>query len=120
MTISSLAVNLEGSLPTSTGKYGNAVIAIDDAPPSLEILSYIEKHPLIFLLLFFSFSCFAAGPLLAAWLTDNVFGSPAPIDQSLALAPPAMLIIGLVLVFWAVKPYRNMVLKPKWSPLKWP
>ncbi len=54
---------------------------------------------------------YSAGPLLVAWLTDNVFGSPAAIDQSLALAPPATMIIGLILVFCAFKPYRNMVLK---------
>lgn len=54
---------------------------------------------------------YSAGPLLVAWLTDYVFGSPAAIDQSLALAPPATMIIGLVLVFFALKPYRNMIQK---------
>ncbi|QTD57429.1 MFS transporter [Parasphingorhabdus cellanae] len=54
---------------------------------------------------------YSAGPLLVAWLTDYVFGSPTAIDQSLALAPPATMIIGLVLVWCAFKPYRNMVEK---------
>lgn len=54
---------------------------------------------------------YSAGPLLVAWLTDYVFGSPAAIDQSLALAPPATMIIGLVLVCFALKPYRKMIQK---------
>lgn len=60
---------------------------------------------------------YSAGPLLVAWLTDNIFGSPEAIDQSLALAPPATMIIGLVLVLFALKPYRNMIQKAETESL---
>ena len=54
---------------------------------------------------------YSAGPLLVAWLTDNVFGSPSDIDRSLAIAPPATMAIGLILVALAMKPYRKMILR---------
>ncbi|MEO9467322.1 MFS transporter [Parasphingorhabdus sp.] len=54
---------------------------------------------------------YSAGPLLVAWLTDNVFGSPDAINQSLALAPPATMLVGLALVILALKPYRIMIQK---------
>lgn len=54
---------------------------------------------------------YSAGPLLVAWLTDNVFGSPDAINQSLALAPPATMLAGLALVILALKPYRIMIQK---------
>lgn len=54
---------------------------------------------------------YSAGPLLVAWLTDNLFGSADAINKSLALAPPLAMVAGLVLVLFALKPYRNMVQK---------
>ncbi|GAB5486893.1 MAG: MFS transporter [Parasphingorhabdus sp.] len=54
---------------------------------------------------------YSAGPLFIAWMTDDIFGSPQAINQSLALAPPAIMVAGLILVLLAVKPYRNMILK---------
>lgn len=54
---------------------------------------------------------YSAGPLLVAWLTENVFGSPDAIDQSLALAPPAAMIAGLALILLALKPYSHMLRK---------
>ncbi len=44
---------------------------------------------------------YSAGPLLVAWLTDEVFGDPLAIDQSLAIAPPAAMAVGLLLVLLA-------------------
>ena len=54
---------------------------------------------------------YSAGPLLVAWLTDNMFGSPSDIDRSLAIAPPMTMAIGLILVAIAMKPYRKMILR---------
>lgn len=51
---------------------------------------------------------YSAGPLLIAWLTDNVFGSPSEIYLSLAAAPPVIMVVGLVLVWSAVKPFLNL------------
>ena len=53
---------------------------------------------------------YSAGPLLIAWLTDSVFGAPEAIGQSLAIAPPVMMVIGLFLVALALKPCRAMIL----------
>jgi len=48
---------------------------------------------------------YSAGPILVAYLTDEVFGDPLAIDHSLAIAPPAAMILGLVLVALARKPF---------------
>ena len=48
---------------------------------------------------------YSAGPLLVAWLTDKVFASPDAIGRSLAIAPPAAMVLGLVLVALARKPF---------------
>ena len=47
---------------------------------------------------------YTAGPLLVAWLTDKVFASPNAIDRSLAIAPPAAMALGMILVALARKP----------------
>jgi MFS family permease len=52
---------------------------------------------------------FSAGPVLIAAITDNVFADPTAIGSSLALAVPATLILGLVLVAYALIPYRAMI-----------
>ncbi len=52
---------------------------------------------------------YSAGPLLIAWMTDNIFGSPEAINMSLAIAPPATMSVGLCLILLALKPYRNMI-----------
>ncbi|MEP3225576.1 MAG: MFS transporter [Parasphingorhabdus sp.] len=52
---------------------------------------------------------YSAGPILIAWLTDDLFGTPGAINQSLALAPPAAMILGLLLIFFALKPYQKML-----------
>jgi MFS family permease len=49
---------------------------------------------------------YSAGPLLVAWLTDKVFGSPQAIAQSLAVAPPLTMVVGMALVLMAIRPYR--------------
>lgn len=54
---------------------------------------------------------YSAGPLQVAWLTENTFGSPDTIVQSLALAPPATMIAGLALILLALKRYLNMLQK---------
>jgi MFS family permease len=52
---------------------------------------------------------YSAGPLFVAWLTDNAFGAPELLWKSLAIAPPLMMLLGLVLVFLALKPFRLIV-----------
>lgn len=51
---------------------------------------------------------YSAGPLLIAWLNDSVFASPDAIDRSLALAPPAIMIVGVLLCLSALRPYRTL------------
>lgn len=54
---------------------------------------------------------YSAGPILVAWLTDNVFGDPALINLSLATAPVGMMMIGIVLIIIARGPFlRNAAL----------
>jgi len=52
---------------------------------------------------------YSAGPILIAWLTDAVFADPAAIDLSLAIAAPAVMAAGLVLIAAALAPYRQML-----------
>ncbi len=48
---------------------------------------------------------YSAGPILVAWLTDNVFGDPDLINLSLATAPVGMMVIGVILIFIARGPF---------------
>ncbi|NBC87893.1 MAG: MFS transporter [Alphaproteobacteria bacterium] len=52
---------------------------------------------------------YSAGPILVAWLTDEVFADPAALHISLAIAAPAVMAAGLVLIAAALGPYRRMV-----------
>jgi len=52
---------------------------------------------------------YSAGPILVAWLTDEFFGDPAAINTSLAIAAPAIMTLGIVLLAFALKPYRSML-----------
>ncbi len=52
---------------------------------------------------------YSAGPLLVAWLTDKVFASPDAIDHSLAIAPPVAMMLGLLLVAMARKPFLRRI-----------
>jgi MFS family permease len=52
---------------------------------------------------------YSAGPILIAWLTDEVFGDPLSIDASLAVAAPGVMALGIVLVVLALAPYRSML-----------
>lgn len=51
---------------------------------------------------------YTAGPTFVALMTDNVFADPKAINLSLAIAAPAMMGAGLVLVTLALKPYRQV------------
>ncbi len=54
---------------------------------------------------------YSAGPILIAWLTDNVFGDPLLINYSLAIAPVAMMAIGVICIILARGPFlRNAAL----------
>ena len=48
---------------------------------------------------------YSAGPILVAWRTDQVFLDPKAIDMSLAIAPPGAMLLGIVLVAFARKPF---------------
>lgn len=48
---------------------------------------------------------YSAGPILVAYMTDQVFGNPSAINLSLAIAPPAAMALGVVLVAIARKPF---------------
>lgn len=50
---------------------------------------------------------YSAGPILVAWLTDNVFGDPALINLSLATAPVGMMMIGVILIIIARRPFLH-------------
>ncbi len=52
---------------------------------------------------------YSAGPILIAALTDKVFGDPAAIDLSLAIAAPAIMAVGIGLIGIALAPYRSML-----------
>jgi len=52
---------------------------------------------------------YSAGPILIAGLTDEVFADPAAINVSLAIAAPAIMVIGILLLALALKPYRSML-----------
>ena len=56
-------------------------------------------------LLFANLIGYSAGPLLIAALTDKVFGDPLMVDKSLAIAPPTIMVIGLILIFFARGPF---------------
>ncbi|QIG53621.1 MFS transporter [Altererythrobacter sp. BO-6] len=51
---------------------------------------------------------YSAGPILIAWLTDSVFASPEAIDKSLAVASPAIMVVGVFLCLAALRPYRAL------------
>lgn len=50
-----------------------------------------------------------AGPTLIAWITDKVYAEPKAIGQSLGIAPPGVMIVGLILLALAIVPYRNLL-----------
>jgi MFS family permease len=52
---------------------------------------------------------YSAGPILIAALTDKVFANPAAIDLSLAIAAPAIMMLGILLLASALSPYRSML-----------
>jgi MFS family permease len=52
---------------------------------------------------------YSAGPILIAALTDKVFANPAAIDLSLAIAAPAIMMLGILLLAIALSPYRSML-----------
>lgn len=52
---------------------------------------------------------YSAGPVLIAGLTDGVFADPNAIDRSLAIAPPAIMVVGILFILSALKPYRSMM-----------
>lgn len=52
---------------------------------------------------------YGAGPIFIAWLTDHLFGDPALINLSLAIAPPIVMVAGIVVLLCAIAPYRRMV-----------
>ncbi|MEM6267464.1 MAG: MFS transporter, partial [Pseudomonadota bacterium] len=52
---------------------------------------------------------YIAGPTLIAALTDQLFGDPAAINLSLAIAAPGMMVIGMVLITLALSPYRSLL-----------
>ncbi len=52
---------------------------------------------------------YSAGPLLVAGITETVFGDPDAIDLSLATGPAATMVVGLVLVGIALRPYHRML-----------
>lgn len=52
---------------------------------------------------------YSAGPTLIAWITDKIYGDPKAIGQSLGIAPPAVMVVGLVLLALAIAPYRRLL-----------
>jgi hypothetical protein len=52
---------------------------------------------------------YTAGPTLIAWLTDKVYADPKAIGQSLGIAPPGVMIVGLILLALAIVPYRQLL-----------
>ena len=52
---------------------------------------------------------YSAGPTLIAWITDKVYGDPLAIGQSLGIAPPGVMIVGLILLALAIVPYRQLL-----------
>jgi MFS family permease len=52
---------------------------------------------------------YSAGPTLIAWITDKVYADPKAIGLSLAIAPPAVMVVGLLLLTLAFAPYRQLL-----------
>ena len=52
---------------------------------------------------------YSAGPTLIAWITDKVYADPKAIGQSLGIAPPGVMIAGLILLALAIVPYRQLL-----------
>ncbi|WP_232367268.1 MFS transporter [Altererythrobacter lutimaris] len=52
---------------------------------------------------------YSAGPIFIAALTDNYFADPASLNQSMAIAAPTMMVCGIILIAFAVKPYKAML-----------
>ncbi len=52
---------------------------------------------------------YSAGPTLIAWITDKVYADPMAIGQSLGIAPPGVMIVGLILLALAIVPYRDLL-----------
>ena len=52
---------------------------------------------------------YTAGPTLIAWITDRVYADPKAIGQSLGIAPPGVMIVGLILLALAIVPYRQLL-----------
>lgn len=52
---------------------------------------------------------YTAGPTLIALITDKVYGDPKAIGQSLSIAPPAVMVAGIILLALAIGPYRRLL-----------
>ena len=52
---------------------------------------------------------YSAGPTLIAWITDKVYANPNAIGHSLGIAPPGVMIVGLILLALAIVPYRRLL-----------
>lgn len=96
------AVMLFGTVP-----FGSGVATFPLITPNRMRAQVIAVYLLIANLLGYS-----AGPILVAWLTDEVFRDPAAINTSLAIAAPAIMGIGIALLGLALKPYRSMLTEP--------
>ncbi|WP_432199893.1 MFS transporter [Erythrobacter sp. W53] len=68
----------------------------------------MRAQVLAFYLLIANLLGYSAGPIFIAWLTDKVFADPQAIDLSLAIAPPVTMAVGLLLIFIALKPHKQM------------
>ncbi len=68
----------------------------------------MRAQVLAFYLLVANLLGYSAGPIFIAWLTDKVFADPSAINLSLAIAPPLTMVVGLFLIFIALKPHRQM------------
>lgn len=51
---------------------------------------------------------YSAGPTLVAWITDHLYRDPKAVGLSLAIASPAVMIAGLLLMAIAIRPYRQL------------
>lgn len=52
---------------------------------------------------------FTVGPTSIGVLTDYVYGKPELIGWSLATSPPLLYMAGALLVWWGIKPYREVL-----------
>jgi MFS family permease len=96
------AVMLLGTVP-----FGSGVATFPLITPNRMRAQVIAVYLLIANLLGYS-----AGPILVAWLTDEVFRDPAAINASLAIAGPSIMATGIALLAFALKPFRSMLADP--------